>query len=182
MLEINFNPFPIITTPRLILRAIVAEDAEEIFALRSDAEVMKYIDRPLAKIAEEAIEFIKKNIDQIAANEGISWAISLKPGNALIGNIAFWKVDKENHRAEIGYMLHKAFHQKGIMQEALTAVLQFGFNAMHLHSVEANINPDNEASKRILLKNNFKQEAYFKENFYFDGKFLDSEIYSLLTP
>lgn len=68
------------------------------------------------------------------------------------------------------------------MQEALATVLDYGFSSMGLHSVVANVNPANEASKKILAKNNFVQEAYFKEDFFYDGQFLDTAIYSLLTP
>ncbi len=66
------------------------------------------------------------------------------------------------------------------MQEVLTAVLDYGFKQMHLHSVEANVNPDNKASMKLLERNGFIREGYFKENFFFDGKFLDSAVYSLI--
>ena len=66
------------------------------------------------------------------------------------------------------------------MSEAMKAVLQFGFNDMNLHSVEANINPLNKKSKKILELNGFVKEAYFTENYYSNGKFLDSEIYCLV--
>jgi len=68
------------------------------------------------------------------------------------------------------------------MQEAKVIALDYGLNSMRLHSVEANVNPANEASKKLLLKNNFNQEAYFKENYYFNNQFPDTVIYSLLTP
>ncbi|MDQ6787925.1 MAG: GNAT family N-acetyltransferase, partial [Acidobacteriota bacterium] len=100
----------------------------------------------------------------------------------MIGTINFWKIKKENYRAEIGYMLDADYHGRGIMNEAIRAVLRFGFGEMNLHSVEANVNPDNAASIRLLEKNGFVREAYFKENYFFGGKFLDSAIYSLLAP
>ena len=63
----------------------------------------------------------------------------------------------------------------------MVAVLNYGFTVMELHSVEANVNPDNAASISLLEKNHFIREACFKENYYFDGRFLDSAIYSLLS-
>jgi ribosomal-protein-alanine N-acetyltransferase len=60
-------------------------------------------------------------------------------------------------------------------------VLDYGFNIMNLHSVEANVNPDNLASIKLLANNGFKREAYFKENYFYNGKFLDTMIYSLLV-
>lgn len=183
MLTLNFIPFPEISTQRLLLRAISPNDANEIIAIRSNKGTMKYIDRPLTVSTEDALQLIKKITDGTVANEAITWAITLQNNTSLlIGTIGFWKVDKEHRRAEIGYLLHSDHHQKGIMQEAIFAVLDFGFTNMQLHSVEANINPANEASKKLLIKNKFIQEAYFKENFFYNGKFLDSVIYSLLTP
>ena len=90
-------------------------------------------------------------------------------------------LQKENFRAEIGYALLPDYYKKGIADEALKAVIDYGFNTMNLHSIEANLNPDNIASAELLEKNNFEKEAYFKENYYFEGKFIDSLIYSLLT-
>ena len=67
------------------------------------------------------------------------------------------------------------------MYEALCAIIEYGFNQMKLHSIEANINPDNIASQQLLEKAGFVREAYFRENYYFGGRFIDSAIYSLLN-
>ena len=91
-------------------------------------------------------------------------------------------MDSPNYRAEIGYRLHPAQHGKGIMNEALKAVLDYGFNVMNLHSVEANTNPGNKESISLLERNGFIREGYFKENYFYDGKFLDSAVYSLVKP
>jgi ribosomal-protein-alanine N-acetyltransferase len=90
-------------------------------------------------------------------------------------------MQKEHDRAEVGYMLHPDFRKKGIMQEALTAIIEYGFTQMNLHSIEAVIDPRNKASETILVRNNFVKEAHFKENYFFDGAYLDSAHYSLLT-
>jgi RimJ/RimL family protein N-acetyltransferase len=182
MLTVNFNPFPLLSTGRLLLRKVIKEDASEIFFLRSHKSVMEFLDRPVAKSIEDAHQLIRKIDDSLIANEGITWAITLKNRSALIGTIGFWKITKEHYRAEIGYLLHPRFQGKGMMQEAFTAVLDYGFKVMYLHSVEANVNPGNLASIKLLEKNNFTREAYFKENYFYGGKFLDSAIYSLLTP
>ena len=68
------------------------------------------------------------------------------------------------------------------MQEALQEVMEYGFKVLNLHSVEANINPANQASLRLMERNQFVREAYFRENFYYNGRFLDSIICSRLAP
>ena len=182
MLEVNFTPFPTLVSKRLILREMTMDDADEVFFLRSDADVTKYVDRAPAQTIEEAKNFIQLVDDNRRNNTGISWAITLKGTNKMIGNVALWRLDKENYRAEIGYVLHPEHQGKGIMQEATEAILHYGFYEMQLHSVEANINPGNMASQRLLERTGFVREAYFKENYYYDGRFIDSAIYSLLTP
>ena len=66
------------------------------------------------------------------------------------------------------------------MKESMITLMNFAFNTLKLHSLEANVNPENENSKKALLKLSFRKEGYFRENYYFNGKFLKSEIYSLL--
>jgi len=68
------------------------------------------------------------------------------------------------------------------MSEAMKEVIRYGFEDMHLHSIEAHTNPANEASGHILQKAGFVAEAYFRESHFFRGKFLDTKIFSLLTP
>lgn len=181
MLQLNFTPFPELSTERIILRQITDNDAGEILWLRSDKHIMQYIDRPLAASIEDAMELIQKIHDGIKNNDGITWGITKKGDTKLIGTIGYWRIIQEHYRAEIGYLLATEFHGKGIMQEAISAVIQYGFKNMKLHSIEANVNPGNAASIKLLERNNFVREAYFKENYYYKGKFLDSGIYSLLN-
>jgi ribosomal-protein-alanine N-acetyltransferase len=182
MLEINFSPFPEITTTRLLLGPIQKADAKTILSLRSDEKAMQYIDKERTKTIAEAEALIKRITDDADNNEGITWRISLKedPGQ-LVGTIGFWRIIKQHHRAEIGYMLHPALWGKGLMNEAVRAIIDFGFNSMQLHSIEAHINPANAGSAAILEKMGFIREGYFKEDYYFRGKFGDSAVYSLLN-
>lgn len=181
MINPEFIIFPELETPRLLLRQITTMDAPEIFFLRSDPGVMQYIDRHPASSLQDAMDFIRLIQELTTKSEGISWAIQPKSSQKLAGTIGFWRLDKENHRAEIGYVLHPSFQQRGIMSEALRSVARYGFEKMHLRSIMANINPANDASRQLLLRTGFKKEAYFRENYYFNGKFLDSEIYVLLS-
>ena len=89
---------------------------------------------------------------------------------------------KPHFRAEIGYDLAPAFWGQGVMPEAVGAVLTFGFTTMGLHSVEAQIDPENTGSRRVLEKLGFVQEAYFRENFYVaaEARFTDTAVFSLL--
>lgn len=181
MTTINFTPFPNLETERLYLRRLVKEDVNEVFALRSDKEVLKYIPRPLVKNNEEALEHIAMIDAKIENNEGINWAITLKKKPKLIGIIGHYRIKPEHFRAEIGYMLLPEYHGKGIIVEAIKETLNYGFKVMNLHSIEALIDPENYASERVLQKSGFVKEAHLKENEFYDGRFLDTVIYSVLN-
>ncbi len=182
VLPVNFDPFPLINTQRLLLRQVKQSDVNEIFFLRSDKKVLEYLDREPAATKEEASEWIQKINDLEKNNNAITWAITCIPHLTLIGTICFWNIQKEHYRADIGYALHPDHQGKGIMQEAITPVLEYGFKTMKLHSIEANVNPNNLSSIKLVERNNFVREAYFTGNYFYNGKFLDSAIYSLLNP
>lgn len=179
MLELNFHPFPVLTTDRLILRKIEESDLEELYQMRTDPDVMRYINKE-PQTREIVAGVIKQMHANWQNNDSINWAVTLKDDPRLIGSFGFWRTEKENHRAEIGYMLAKTHWRKGYLNEAMQAGLDYAFREMKLHSIEANINPDNDASRKLLQKFGFQQEAYFKENYYFNGTFIDSVIFSLL--
>ena len=181
MLELNFTPFPVLETKRLQLREISSADIENFFEMRSSPDAMKYIGKPLHATIEDTQKFFKIIAEGIKNNEAICWAICLKNEPGLIGSISFHIIQKEHHRAEIGYMLRPKFWNKGITSEAIEKVIDFGFTKMSLHSIEASIDPANKISAKILSNAGFIKEAYFKENYFFEGKFIDTEIYSLLS-
>jgi ribosomal-protein-alanine N-acetyltransferase len=188
MLVISFTPFPDLTTERLVFRQLIAGDEGEIFKLRSDVRVNKYLTRNQCKTMEEAGAFINKINRGIANSEWIYWGITFKneneqrPADKLIGTICLWNIQPENYRAEIGYELNPDFWGKGIMKEAVPKIIKYGFETMELHSLEADLDPGNSQSVKLLQANDFVREGYFKESVYFNGKFSDRMVYTLLNP
>ena len=181
MLYTSFTPFPLLETENLVLRQIVDTDVEEVFSLRSNKNVMKYIARSLHLTKDDALEHIEKLRELKDKEEAINWAITLKNNTKLIGIAGLFRINKENYRAEIGYMLNPEFHRKGIITETIQKIIEFGFMEINLHSITAIIDPRNIASQRVLEKAKFIKEAHFKEDCYFEGTFLDSAHYSLLN-
>ena len=180
MSTFSFLPFKDLASERLLLRQITPGDVNEIFALRSDPENMKYIPRPLVTSIDEAMNHIEMIQDKIEKNEGVNWAITLKDDSKMIGIIGHYRVKWEHFRSEIGYMLLPEYQGKGIISEAIQLMINYGFYEMQMHSLEAIIDPKNTASAKVLEKNNFVREAHFLQNEFYDGKFLDTVIYSIL--
>ena len=181
MLELKFEKFPVLETERLCLRQLTMQDTPLLFELRTNELTNRFTDRPKLNTMQEATEKMKTILDMVEKRDGIAWAIDLKESNKQIGEISFWRITKEHYRAEIGYSLLPDFWEKGYMTEAARCAIDYGFSMLNFHSIEANVNPNNLASIKLLEKLKFVREAYFKENYFYDGKFLDSAIYSLLN-
>ncbi len=179
-LNLNFTPFPILSTSRLVLRNLVLEDSENLFAMRTDNQVMKYLGCDNMKNEEKAREYIQKMTRDVYDNKAIEWAITLKDENQLIGKLGFWRIVIQHRRAEIGYSMFPKFFGKGIMTEAIRAVLDYGFEILNLQSVEANLDPANTKSINLLTRTGFTKEGHFKERYFHNGEFTDTASYSLL--
>lgn len=175
-----FNLFPELETERLLLMQFVRSDAAELFKLRSDERVLKYLDRETHKSVKESELMIDTMAISFINKEGINWIIRKKDTSEVLGYIGYWRIIRNHVRAEVGYAMKPEFWGNGFMHESLIKVIDFGFNKLSLHSIEANVNPDNVSSITLLEKLKFKREAYFKEDYLFNGKFLDTSIYSLL--
>jgi ribosomal-protein-alanine N-acetyltransferase len=150
--------FESLSSKRLILRKPVPDDAREIFNLRSNEEVNQYLGREAATSIEDAVTFIEKILAVINKNEGCYWAICLKENPRAVGTICYFDFSSDQTTAEIGYELHPVYQHKGIMQEALTTVLHYGFQGLQLKSIVAFPSADNAPSIRLLERNGFKRE------------------------
>ena len=155
----NFKPFPVLKTERLTLRQLAGSDANEIFALRSDDNVNKYLNRKPSKSIDDAKIFIKTINENIQRNDSIYWAITLNGTNKLIGTICLFDFSDNNVKAEIGYELLPGFQGKGIMQEATSEVIAFAIQRIGLNSIEAYTHFENQSSTRLLEKFNFKRHG-----------------------
>ena len=181
--EINkniFKSFPEFESERLLFRKILLSDVKDLLLIRSNDDVMRFMDVTRFESIADAEKWVHSVSESYDKETGIMWGIVEKQSNHFIGYFGFWRMIPEHCRAEIGYALKPEYWGRGYMYETINRMAEFGFENMKLHSIEANVNPDNEKSKKVLEKIGFKKEAYFRENYLFDGKFLDSIIYSLL--
>lgn len=155
MLHLNFSPFPTLHTERLALRQVSLNDFDEIFYLRTNEAENKYIYRPQPKTKEVVAQFIEKITNSLVHNESITWGITLKGVNKIIGTIVFWNIEPDQHLAEIGYTLAVAHQNRGIMSEAMAAVIDYGSSVMNLKTITAYTHKDNKTSIKLLKKHGF---------------------------
>ncbi|MGN6602740.1 MAG: GNAT family N-acetyltransferase [Ginsengibacter sp.] len=167
-------PFPILTTERLTLRQLSTGDDQEIFLLRSDKEINKYLDRPAATTVDDARNFIKSIID----NNALFWAITLRNRNQFVGSIClFGFSDEESDKCEIGYELLTNFQGLGIMKEAAEKVIDYAFNTLNVQKIEAWFHRDNQRSVNLLEKLSFSNSNQpDEENPELTGYYLTNRV------
>ena len=154
----NLSPYPIITTERLLLRRIVESDWKEILFLRSDKIINEFIKRSedtKTKNKADALVFIKMIHNAVEENISVSWGITLIDSAQIIGTICLWNFSKDEKTAEVGYDLSPKYQKRGIMSEALSGVLAFGFKELKLGKIEAFTHLENVSSKLLLERNGF---------------------------
>jgi [ribosomal protein S5]-alanine N-acetyltransferase len=176
----DFSQFPTLTTRRLLLRELDVSDAPDVFIFRSDAYVQRFNDVPMTDVAEarELIEWLK---ERQAEEKRLIWGITLHGKNRVLGMCGFNYWNRDHRRADIGYDLARDYWSQGIMSEALRAMLQFGFEQMNLHRIEAETIVDNTESVRLLERLGFIREGLRREySWEDDGQFHGSTIYGLL--
>ncbi len=176
----NFSGL-VLHTARLQLRPLRESDAAMILAIRSNPDVMRYgISGPWTAL-EQARQLIERDFAAMAAGEHLRLALVPHGQEEIVGNCNLFHLDRQSRRAEIGYDLHPEFWRKGYMNEALRALLEYGFSTLGLNRVEADIHPGNIASARSLEKLGFVREGLLRERWIVEGEVSDSVIYGLLA-
>jgi RimJ/RimL family protein N-acetyltransferase len=147
---------------RLLLRELEDSDVTGIFALRSDPQVNRYINRQAPKKIEEAEAFIETVKKGVATGESYYWAITLKENPGLVGTICLWNLSADRKTAELGYELCPSIQGKGIMNEAIGMVIDFAFSE-GFTKLEAFTHRENKASTNLLLKHRFSLDEGRKD-------------------
>lgn len=169
-----------LSTPRLTLRPPRRGDEDALFALHSDAEVMRYFSEPPWTDPERAARQIDDDAAAFERGDFFRFAIVLNDTGQVIGNCTLFALHRQNRRAEIGYALQRQHWRKGYMIEALSTLVAHAFEELDLNRLEADIDPRNEPSKLCLERLGFVSEGYMRERWIVGGEVCDSALYGLL--
>jgi ribosomal-protein-alanine N-acetyltransferase len=173
--------FPALTTSRLRLRAPDIADAASFGAILSIPAVTRFSnwpDRPQPAQVERALGWMAK---LHASGRGCAWLIEEAASNILVGAIRFNHFDRKSRFGEIGYESHPDFWGRGLMTEALCAVVACGHQMFRLNRIEAWTLPGNIASDRVLEKAGFRYEGTLRQRSWFKGEFHDFRMFGRLA-
>ena len=169
-----------VETARLILRPFVAEDFEAVHAMRSDAEVARYLyQEPLSE--EETRDRLARSIASWSSEgDWLSAAIVERASGATVGDVAFHWVSERDRTAEIGFILDPRHQGKGYATEAARGMLDWAFGTAGLHRVIGRTEARNTASSRVLEKLGMRLEAHLVENEWVKGEWQSELVYAVL--
>jgi len=174
---------PELSAPQVMLRRFASEDLDDIFEYIGDPEVTRYLIVE-TQSREQTRAWLAERLENYASGRAATWwtwAIVSRPENKVVGACTMRKLDWDSRRGEIAYSLARAAWRKGIMTEALTALLDFAFRPLRLNRIEAMVLPENLASCRLLEKLGFQREGILRQRDFFKGALHDMAIYALLA-
>jgi ribosomal-protein-alanine N-acetyltransferase len=173
--------FPVLETKRLLLRQITLADAENLFSFFSDPQVMRFYDCEAFASIEQAIGIIQRFAEWFERQNGFRWGIALKAEPAtLIGTCGLFAWHKPYRIATLGYELTPPYWRRGIMSEAVGAIVAYGFRELNLNKICALVVTDNLASAKLLERLSFRKEGVMRQAQFVNGKYDDLIAYALL--
>ncbi len=174
------DAFPELRTERFRLRAVTEADADAAFAMHASPAVSRYLSEPPWTDPERARAWVAGGLAGFAERRFVRWIVTPHDDPVLIGSAVFFAIDRQCRRAEVGYVLAHEHWGRGVMVEALAAVLDWGFGDFGLHRVEADADPRNAGSCRLLERLGFTREGLLRERWIVAGEISDTAFYGLL--
>lgn len=174
--------FPRLRGQRVCLRGPCPEDADAVFALFSDPEVMRYGNRSPMAARGEAEGRIVEIVEDFAARKALQWMIAARGDGTVIGTCSLFRFEPRHHRAEIGYALRSDHWRRGLASEAVALALAWGFRTLGLDRIEAGIDSRNTGSRRLLARLGFTSEGSLRERHFAGDEASDNELFGLPAP
>jgi ribosomal-protein-alanine N-acetyltransferase len=171
---------PTLRTPRLALRSLTAADIADVFAVFSDPVVIRYWDGPLMSTREDVIKYLGQIHNGFRRREFFQWGIADASSDTVVGTCTLGQLSAIHQRCEIGFALQQGHWGKGLGSEAVGAVIDFAFEVVKMHRIEADVDPRNDRSLRLLERFGFEREGLLRERYYLHGERQDAVLMGLL--
>ncbi len=176
----SYTYMPDLTTPRLLLRRLAMRDAPDIYHYSKDTEVARHVLWEAHRSIGDSRAYLRYMLRRYRNHEPASWGIEYAQTGEIIGTIGFMWIQSDNSAAEVGYSLSRDYWNRGLMTEALRAVIAHGFGSMNLNRIEAQHETTNPASGAVMRKCGMVHEGTLRQRLYNKGKYVDVELYAIL--
>lgn len=180
LMMLDAPTLPTIEASRVSLRWLTRDDVDALYAIFSDPDVTRYWSRPPMAGRAEAEQLLAEIGENFQSRTHYQWGIALRVDGPVIGTCTLFHMDEGNRRAELGYALNRKYWGQGYIQEALRALVGYAFDTLGLHRLEADVDPRNAASIRVLERLGFTKEGHLRERWHVGGEVQDALFYGLL--
>jgi RimJ/RimL family protein N-acetyltransferase len=180
-MKIDWDRIPTVTGSRISLRPFTPRDTAALYAIYSDNEVMRYWGGTPMKEPREAARFLDEVQGDLRGHRCLHWGVARRSDDRIIGTVALFHLDTIAQKAELGFALARACWRQGYMSEALQTAIDFTFTRLEVRRLEADVDPRNDASIRLLEKLGFQKEGYLRERWLVAQETQDSMFYGLLS-
>ena len=176
-----FSDLPTLHTERLVLRPLTPADVDDVFAYASDPAVARHTTWDPHATPADSRCFVESIVARGAAGAVAPWGMQLKADGIVVGTCGFVYWVPRHGRAEVAYALAQRVWGRGLMTEAIRAVLTFGFEVMRCNRIEGRCLPENAASAAVLEKGGMCYEGVIREHVYVKGAYRNVGLYSVLA-
>jgi RimJ/RimL family protein N-acetyltransferase len=171
----------VVESKRLIVRPVVEDDLQALLLVNGDDEVTRFLPYASWRSLDDGRAWFERMSILGARGESIQYVLTDRASTLAIGTCLLFRYEESSARAELGYVLGRSHWGRGIMREALVAVIDCAFGAYGLRRLEAEVNPLNQASSRLLESLGFAREGQFRKRWIDKGVAHDTIIYGLLS-
>lgn len=178
----TLSEFPVLESDCIRLRGIQETDIDALFALFSNPQVMRYWSRGPMSVQQEAIDYANTIVEGFEKRELLNWIIADIESDQMIGTCTLYEINPQHARAGLGYALMPEFWGKGLAHEAASLAISYGFLELGLHRIEADTEPNNLRSNKVLERLGFQREGLLRERFVHPDGIQDSLIFGILKP
>ena len=175
-----FSNMPTLRTERLVLRPMHITDAQDMYDYSRREEVTRFLLWSPHASLRTTSDYLRYIESRYALGDFYDWAVIDRESQRMIGTCGFTKIDTANNSGEIGYVLNPDFHGRGFATEAARAALEFGFETMGLHRIEARFMKGNERSLRVMERLGMKFEGYHTDLIFVKGSYRTVGICAIL--
>jgi len=175
------DDLPMLEGASIRLRGFREADLGDFYAMHSDPVVNRYWSFPAWTDPSQARDYFASAIGGRDAGRMLCWAIAERDSDRLIGGTTLFAINREQGRAEVGYALRASHWGRGLAREALRLVLGHAFDTLMLRRIEADIDPRNAASCRLVERMGFVREGLLRGRWEVGGEVSDSALYGLLA-
>jgi ribosomal-protein-alanine N-acetyltransferase len=175
-----YQNLPQLEMKQFLLRKVTKDDVLDIFSYASDEKITRYLRWGPHLIVEDTRDYVNEVLTQYEIGQDGPWGIEYKPKNAVIGHIHLMEIDTQHNKAQVGFVLARAYWNQGIMTEVLRKILSLSLTELGLNRVEGICIEENRAAKQVLEKAGMKREGKLREYLFQKGQYWGFSVYAIL--